>query len=103
MNASELKILRSTLLDAVKAIDVTIGGEQTSYRKRKIYDVSPERLADLASRVETRTTLRDAGAKSSAEKLALAQHLKANGWSVRQARLNGVRARYWFAPSDPMN
>jgi hypothetical protein len=102
VNTSELKAVRARLLDAIKAIDIALG-EESDRKNQKVYDVEPQRLAELVANVESRTRLRDAGAKTSAERLALAQYLKTHGWSVRQTRLDGVRARYWFSPSDPLN
>ena len=101
MNKSELRSIRADLCRAIKAIDSALG--EQSITTPKVYDVEPTQVDIMESKMQTRTRLKDAGATTRSESLALSQRLKSKGWIVKQARIDGVRARYWFSPSDPLN
>ena len=102
MNKSELKAIRTKLYEAIKEIDLALG-ESSRADAPKVYDVTLDRLDELEANMQNRGRLSDAGAESNSERLALAQRLTDRGWMGKQARIDGVRGRFWFAPGDPLN
>lgn len=101
MNKSELRSIRADLRRAIKAIDAALG--EQSITTPKVYDVEPNRIDIMEAKMQTRKRLKDAGATTGSESLALSQRLRSKGWIVKQMWIDGVRARYWLSPSDPLN